>query len=208
MGYLPVSVSLAGRPCVVIGGGAVAERKVETLLDLGARVTLISPALTARLRAVAAGGAVRHLGRRYRAGDLSGNSLVFIATDRDGVNAQVVRDARGMGLWVNAADDPTNCDFILPSVLRRGALAVAVSTDGASPAFARFVREELEQVVSRDYAAMLDIAAEVRLELRQKGRAASAEAWRCALDGQFRGLAATGEREAAKRRLLDSLGGV
>lgn len=208
MGYLPVSVSLAGRPCVVIGGGAVAERKVEVLLDLGARVTLISPVLTAGLHAVAAGGAVRHLGRQYRTGDLSGNSMVFIATDRDGVNAQVVRDARGMGLWVNAADDPANCDFILPSVLRRGALAVAVSTGGASPAFARFVREELEQVVSWDYAAMLDIAAEVRLELRQKGRAASAEAWRRALDGQFRGLAATGEREAAKHRLLDSLGGV
>ncbi len=208
MGYLPVSVSLTGRSCVVIGGGAVAERKVEALLRLGARVTLISPVLTAQLRDAVSGGSVRHVGRCYRTGDLSAGSLIFIATDRDVVNSQVVEDARGMGLWVNAADDPSNCDFILPSVLRRGALAVAVSTEGWSPAFARFVREELEQVVTQEYSVMLEIAAAARRELREKGRAASMDTWRNALDGQFRKLVAAGKRGAAKRRLLAALGGV
>jgi siroheme synthase-like protein len=109
-------------------------------------------------------------------------------------------------VWVNAADDPAHCDFILPSVLRRGALTVAVSTGGASPALARVVREELEACLPAGYAALADIAGDVRRSLRARGHAAGAQAWVRALDGEVRRLAVAGRVAEARRRLLERLG--
>lgn len=202
MGYYPIFLDMTGRRCVVIGGGAVAERKVEGLLEAGASVTMISPALTARLEALAAEGRVSHASREYGPGDLAGFELAFVATDDGEVNAAVAREGRERGVWVNAADDPAHCDFILPAVLRRGELVVAVATGGASPALSRAIREELEAYFTEAYAELSRVVAEVRHELRQQARSLDAETWRRALDGDLRRLVAEGRREEAKARLL------
>lgn len=202
MAYYPIFIEMRGRPCLVIGGGTVAERKVEGLLAVGAPVTVLSPALTDGLEALVKDGRIRHVGREYRPGDLAGSELAFVATDDAEVNAAVAREGRERGVWVNAADDPAHCDFILPSVLRRGDLVVAVATGGASPALSRAIREELEAYFTEDYATLAEVVAEVRRELKEQARTPGAEAWRKALDGDLRRLIAEGRREEAKARLL------
>jgi precorrin-2 dehydrogenase/sirohydrochlorin ferrochelatase len=206
MAYFPVFLELAGRRCVVVGGGVVAERRIAGLLAAGAAITVIAPTLTSALAALAAEGRLRHEPRGYRAGDLAGFDLAFAATDAGDVNGALAREGRARGVWVNAADDPVNCTFILPALVRRGDLTVAVSTGGTSPALARAVREDLERYLTADYATLAQVAAEARRELRAAGRVADAEAWRRALGPEVRRLIVEGGREAAKRRLLELLG--
>ena len=204
--YYPVALDLRDRPCLVVGGGPVAEAKVEGLLDAGARVTVVSPALTERLVSWATEGRIAHRRHEYGESDLEGQHLVFAATDRRDVTEAVAADARRRGVWVNAADDPAYCDFLLPSVLRRGRLQVAVSTGGASPALAARVRRDLESYFTPEYEDLVELAAEVRRELRAAWRRADAACWREALDADLRRLLADGRRGDAKSRLLDRLG--
>ena len=206
MAYYPLFLELHDRACLVIGGGIAAERKIEGLLDAGARVTVVSPVVTDRIAAWAASDVVRYVAHAYRSGDLATHDIVFVATDDAQVTAAVVAEARERRIWVNAADDPAHSDFILPSVLRRGALTVAVGTGGASPALARLIRKELETYFTDDYAALADIAAEVRQELRRHGHSASGEAWQRAFDADVRRLVAEGRRDEAKARLVACLG--
>ncbi|MBI2913798.1 MAG: bifunctional precorrin-2 dehydrogenase/sirohydrochlorin ferrochelatase [Chloroflexi bacterium] len=205
MRYYPVFLDIAGKPVVVIGGGEVALRKVEGLLEAGARVTVVSPELHPDLASLIAGGRARHIARGYRAGDLEGYTLAFVGTDDRSVNAAVAREGKERGVWVNAVDDPPNCDFIMPGVVRRGDIIVAVSTSGGSPAMARKMREELEAFLTEDYALLLELAAEVRAELRQKNVVVPPQVWNAALDGELRALLAGGRRAQAKERLLRSL---
>lgn len=206
MGYYPILLDMAGRPCVVIGGGSVAERKVEGLLDVGANVSIISPGLTSKLASLVSQGTVRHIARQYRAGDLDGHDLAFVATNDREVNETVSREGREGGAWVNVADDPDHCDFIVPSVLRRGDLVVAVATGGSSPALSRAIREELEGHFTEDYATLAEIVAEVRRELKERSLAPGAEAWQKALNGDLRRLVRDGKEEEAKTYLLKRLG--
>lgn len=206
MGYYPIFLDLADRRCLVVGGGSVAERKVERLLQAGAVVTVISPTLTERLAGWGEDGGIRHEARRYRVGDLAGYQITFVATEDPQVNAAVHQEGKERAVWVNAADDSTNCDFIVPSVLRRGALMVAVATGGASPALSRAIREELEAYLTEDYATLAEIVAEVRRELKESSLAPGAEAWQKALNGNLRRLIRQGKREGAKAYLLKRLG--
>ena len=202
----PVMLDLSVRPCLVVGGGAVAERKIEGLLEAGARVTVVSPSLTHRLLGLAADARFRWRPREYVAGDVEGFVLVMVATDDRSVNAAVAAACRERGILINCADDPVRCDFILPSVLKRGALTVTVSTGGASPTMARLVREELEALLPGDVAELTDVMAEVRRTLREGGISLDAERWREALDDELRRLAAAGRTAEARRRLLERLG--
>ncbi len=204
--YYPVALDLRDRLCLVVGGGPVAEAKVEGLLEAGARVTLVSPELTEPLAAWAIDGRITHRPHEYSADDLDGQQLVFSATDRREVTEAVAAEARRRGLWVNAADDPAFCDFLLPSVLRRGRLVVAVSTGGASPALAARVRRDLEAYFAPEYDELVELAAEVRAELRSRAQRPVAEAWRGAFDRDLVGLLAEGRRGEAKARLLERLG--
>jgi siroheme synthase-like protein len=206
MGYYPVLLDLAGRRCVMIGGGIIAGRRVDGLLTAGARVTVISPRLTRTLAALAAEGRIDHEAREYRDGDLDGADLAFVATDAGEVNAAVAREARARGVWINAADDPARCTFILPALVRRGDLTVAVATGGSSPALARAIREELEAYLTDDYATLAAIAAEARREVRAAGRPVTADAWRRALGPEVRRLIVERGRDDAKQRLLELLG--
>jgi len=205
MGPYPVVLDLGGRPVLVVGGGAVAERKVEGLRAAGASIMVVSPRVSARLAKMADDGDIRVRLRSYRRRDLRGVAIVFAATDDRNVNAAVAADSRRRRIWVNAADDPDHCDFILPSVLRRGSLLVSVTTGGRSPALARIVREELERLLGSDYALLTDLAGDVRRELRTRGEQAPAEAWTTALRGDVRRLVAAGRREEARRCLLEAL---
>src|SRR6184192_1374436 len=162
--------------------------------------------MTRPLAALAAEGRIHHEPRGYREGDLAGADLAFVATDAGEVNAAVAREARERGLWVNAADDPARCTFILPALVRRGDLTVAVATGGSSPALARAIREELERYLTAEYATLAEIAAEARRELRAAGRVADAETWRRALGPEVRRLIVERGWEEAKRHLLERLG--
>ena len=159
----PIFLNLDGKRCVVVGGGAVANRKARKLLQARAEVVAISPEVKPELESVAT--EVRR--RPYREGDLEGASLVFAATNRREVNAAVTREARGRGIPVNVADEPSEGDFALPSVLRRGQLQLAVSTGGASPTLARRVRYELESAFGSEWAGVVEALGRARRDGRR-----------------------------------------
>jgi siroheme synthase-like protein len=202
----PVILEVMGRGCVVIGGGAVAERKVEGLLTAGGAVTVVSPEVGANLEALAASGRIRHVQRRYRRGDLAGAALAFVATGDRRVAAAVAREGRRRGVWVNSADDPEHCDFFLPSVLRRGPLLVAVGTGGTSPALARAVRERIERLLPDGCAALAETVADVRHELRARGLRPDASAWSHALTDELQRVTTGDDTDGARARLLERLG--
>lgn len=205
MGYYPVFLDLNGKPCIVIGGGPIAQRKVEGVLAAGAQVTVVSPYLTPLLAALRDEGRLLHIPREYVSGDLAGYALAFVATDDGAINAQVAAEGRQSGVLINAADDPDHCDFIMPAVVRRGELTIAISTAGGSPALARRVREELEDYFTEEYVSLLEMVVEVRQELRRQDRAVTPEAWNIALTPDLRRLLAQGKRQEAKERLLADL---
>ena len=204
--YYPAFLDLEGRRCLVIGGGEVAQHKVEGLLTGGARVTVIAPKLTRDLRRLLAEGKIDLEQREYRDGDLEGYDVCMVATDDGAVNAQVAAEGRRRRVWVNASDDPANCDFILPSVIRRGAITIAASTGGTSPALARRLREELEAYLTEEMPALAELLSEVRSDLRPRGIAPDAEVWQRAIDEELRVLLAQRKYRQAKARLLESLG--
>jgi precorrin-2 dehydrogenase / sirohydrochlorin ferrochelatase len=206
MGYFPVLLDLTGRRCLMVGGGPVAERRIIGLLDAGAQVTVISPRVTPALAALAADGRISLQARHYLAGDLTGVDLAFVATAAREVNQAVTREARERGVWVNAADDPAHCTFILPALVRRGDLTVAVATGGTSPALSRAIREELETYLTAEYATLAALAAEARREVRSAGRVVTADAWQQALGPEVRRVIVEQGRDAAKQRLLELLG--
>ncbi len=206
MGYYPIFLELRGRRCLVVGGGSVAEQKVRGLLAADADVTVVSPELAPRLQQRLAQREIRHVAREYRTGDVTGFSLVMVATDDGAVNALVAQDARRAGIWVNASDDPPNCDFILPSVIRKGEVVVAASTGGASPALARRIREDLNAFFAEDYGPLAELLSEVRLLLRARGVQVDQETWQHAIDARFRALVAQRRLEEAREHLLRGLG--
>lgn len=205
MRYYPVFLDIAGRPVIVIGGGEVAFRKIEVLLDAGAEVTVVSPRLHSQLESLVADGRVRHFAREYQPGDLEGYFIAFVGTDDTSANAAVAREGKERRVWVNAVDDTPNCDFIMPGIVTRGDLILAVSTSGASPAMARKMREELEGFLTEDYSRMLDLAADVRREIREREVIVDPDVWNAALDPELKRLLAEGRRDEARERLMEAL---
>lgn len=157
--YYPVFVNLKKKRCVVVGGGKVAERKVLSLLDAGANVTVISPELTSTLEKHKDIGRIKHVKRHYKSGDLKDAFLVIAATSDKGINSKVSRDAPFL---VNVVDTPELANFIVPSVVRRGPMTIAISTSGASPAVAKTVRKELELLYNRDFGQFLTFLGQLR----------------------------------------------
>ncbi len=168
--YYPVFLDVRGRNCVVIGGGKVAERKVLSLLKAGASVNVISPELTARLKKEKLKGSIRHASRRYRKSDLNGAFLIIIATGSYEENKKAAQDSEGK--LVNVVDTPHLCSFIVPSVVKRGPLAIAISTSGASPATAKAIRKEIEKLyparLGRHLASIKKKRAKALKEIKDK----------------------------------------
>jgi precorrin-2 dehydrogenase / sirohydrochlorin ferrochelatase len=167
--YYPVFLDLEGKRCLVVGGGAVAERKVQGLLDAKTDVVVVSPSLTDALRRWVTAGAIHHFSRAFGDADVEGCALVIAATDRAEVNAQVAAAARRRGVWVNVVDTPAACDFIAPAVVRRGELQIAISTGGNSPTLAKRLRNGLEQLIGPEYGALVDVLGRLRAAMRRRG---------------------------------------
>jgi precorrin-2 dehydrogenase/sirohydrochlorin ferrochelatase len=208
--FYPMMVDLTGKRCLVVGGGAVAERKVALLVECGAEVDVVSPKATARLTALASSGRIRLRRRPVRAADLPGAFLVVVATDDPRVNREVAERARRAGGLVNVADDPAACSVLVPSVIRRGDLTVAISTGGGSPALARKLRQRLEQTVGPEYEAFV---AALRL-LRERARRAIADPedrqaiYRRAVESDLFEAAARGDSAAVAARIEELVRGL
>lgn len=158
----PVCLNISGKLSVVIGGGSVAERKVQGILAGDGKVRIISPEITATLRTLVKTDAIEWREKTYSATDLSGAFLVFAATDNSMAQSAVLRDARELGLLVNVADDPQSCDFQVPASIRRGDLTLSVATNGKSPAVAAMVKRRLESDYGKEYEQLTALLALLR----------------------------------------------
>jgi len=165
MKYYPAYLDIRNRRCLVVGGGGVGTRKVKTLLDCGARVTIISPQVSEQLKELADDQRATIINRSYQSGDLEGVFLVIGATDDEKLNRQISRDAEKRGLLCNIADRPEICNFILPSIVHRGDLTISISTAGNSPAMAKKLRQDLEKQYGPEYADFLRLMGAVRYKL-------------------------------------------
>ncbi|HLW70634.1 MAG TPA: bifunctional precorrin-2 dehydrogenase/sirohydrochlorin ferrochelatase [Candidatus Binataceae bacterium] len=167
MGYVPLFFDVTAQPCVVIGGDSLAEHRVRTLLEAAADVTVISAEVTAGLTSLAANQQIRHRRRAFTSGDLRGFVLAWCyETDFD-LGRAIALEARALSIPLNVADRTALCTFIAPAVVKRGALQIAISTGGASPALAKMLRQELEQSFGVEYATLLTILAQTRARLRE-----------------------------------------
>ena len=191
----PMFVKLDGRRCLVVGGGPIAESKVDSLLAAGARVTVVSPALTEKLERLHRQGAFDWHARRFEGTDLQKAFLVIAATSDDATNDAVYREADRTGILCNAVDQPPRCHFYFPAVVQRGDLQIAISTAGRSPSLAQRLRKEFEAQFGPEYSGWVKWLGEVREALMERklafrtrkrllaylARRESFERWRAAL---------------------------
>lgn len=201
----PVVLRLEGRACLVVGGGSVAARKASGLLECGAVVTLVAPELVEEIEALTADpapGALRVERRRYQSGEAAAYRLVVTATGVPAVDRLAAADAEAAGVWVNSADDADHCTFFLPSVHRDGPVSVAVSTGGASPALAAWLRRRIGKSLGGHLGVVAELLEDGRQALRRAGRPTTAVDWATLLDGDLPRLVAEG-RLAEARDLVD-----
>ncbi len=199
----PVNLELSGQPVLVVGGGSVAARKVAGLRSADARVTVVSPAAVPE---ISVDPNVRWLARPYRQGEVAAYRLAVTATDDPEVNAAVRADGDKANVFVNSADDPTNCSFTLPAVARRGDLQITVSTGGRSPGLARWLRRRLESQLDEGYEGLLTLLADTRAEARSVFGTSEIPGWDAALDDGLLELVQQNRTTEARERLHDHLG--
>lgn len=216
----PVSLVVSGKPCLVVGGGTVAARKVQGLLQCGARVTVVAPDVvddissaasttstdTARgtvasPRSGTARGSVTIEARPYRRPEAADYRLVITATGLPEVDRAVFADADAAGVWVNSADDLENCTFLLPAVHRDGSVTIAVSTAGASPALARWLRNEIAAMIDPDLSVLAIVLDEARSTMKSSGRSTESLDWLEIIAVQLVPLVRRGEIEQARALL-------
>jgi precorrin-2 dehydrogenase / sirohydrochlorin ferrochelatase len=195
----PINLILAGKPCLVVGGGVIAARKIAGLQACRADVRVIATSVGPDVRATGA----RFEERPYRPGpgDVAGYRLVVAATDDPETNRAVFDDCEAAGIWVNSADDPASCSFTLPSVVRRGPIMVTVSTGGHSPALATWLRAHVEDELGPEYETLVDMLSAARDQLKASGRSTEAPDWRKALDSDMLDLIRAGHIDQARERL-------
>ncbi len=199
----PVNLDLRDRRVLVVGGGPIAARKADGLLQAGAVVTVVAPTAVAE---IAEDPDIRWHAREYRRGEVASYRLALTATDDPAVNAQVARDGDGANVLVNSADDPANCAFILPAVVTRGDLQITVSTNGRSPAMARWARRRLESIFTDVHARLLDVLGEVRDEARAQLGTSELAGWDDAIDAELIDLVTDGDLDGARLRVRKALG--
>ena len=199
----PVQLDLRGRRALVVGAGPVAAHKVDGLRRAGAVVTVVAPDAVPE---IAGAADVRWHRRPYRRGEVASYRLAITATDDPVVNRQVARDGEAANVFVNSADDPANCSFILPAVLVRGDLQVSVSTNGRSPAFARWARRRIAELLTDVHASALDVVSDVRDDVRAEIGTSEVDGWDEILDDpRFLDLVAAGRLDDARRLVRSGL---
>ncbi len=201
----PIFLNINTKRCVVVGGGHIAERRVKSLLECGAKVKIISPELSDNLELMAEEELIEVVKRDFRPGDLEGTILAIAASNQAEVNSGVVEEARWRGMLVDNSTEPSQGNFILPSVVRSGGLAIAISTSGGSPSLARMIREELEQSLVPEHATLIKIVSEVRAEFGRRGKRLPFEIWRSCIDPELMSLIRKGKVAAARERLTQNL---
>jgi precorrin-2 dehydrogenase/sirohydrochlorin ferrochelatase len=194
---------LNGKRCLVVGGGVIADGKLDALLDASAQVTVVSPAVLPRVATLAAERRITLDRRPYQSSDVVGTYLVIAATDDRAANAAVAADARAAGVLVNAVDDIPNCDFFAVAIVRRGDLQVAISTNGRSPAFARWMRERLDATLPAEYGELLAVLGDVRQTLKNRGPIPAYEHWQAAITDDVLAALRRGDRADASARIFD-----
>ena len=206
----PINLHLTGCPVLVVGGGQVAERKINTLVAAQAAVTIISPELTPGLQVLAKNGALRWRQRIYESGDIETFSLVFCATNRREVNQTVAREARERGKLVNVADGPEEGNFSLPALVRRGDLLLTVSTGGQSPALVRKLRRELEALYGPEYEELLLLLGRIREEMKEYFATSSERElfWRLALTDEVLDELRSGNLKEAEEQIRHAASGI
>ena len=198
----PVSLLLRDRSCLVVGGGQIAERKATGLLAAGARVHVVAKEVLPPVRALAdRPGLVSIEERPYRRGEVAGYWLAVAATGDGEVNKAVYEDGEAARVWVNSADDPASCSYILPAVARQGPVSVAVSTSGYSPALASWLKGHAAEHMGPELAELAELLAEARSKLKAQGRSTEDIDWRAGLDWAMLDLIRSGRRAEAKERL-------
>lgn len=203
-GY-PVNLLVRGRRCVVVGAGRIAARKIEALLAAGADVTVVAPRLGEEVREWRDAGRVAVVERGFEPSDLDDAWLATAATDEPEVNRAVHEAGENRRVWVNSADDPSNCSFTLMSVVRRGEVVVTVGTGGRSPALAAWLRARLDAELGPEYETLLALLADAREEMRAAGRSSEDADWNRALDSGMLDLIRAGRVGDAKELLRSCL---
>jgi siroheme synthase-like protein len=203
-GY-PVNLIVAGRRCVVVGGGRIAARKIQALLTAGADVHVVAPRLGDQVRAWRDEQHITVSERRFEPSDLDDAWLATAATDDPGVNHGVFEAGAARRVWVNSADDPDNCSFTLMSVIRRGDLVVTVGTGGRSPALAAWLKDRLTIELGPEYDTLLELLSEARESMRADGRSSEDADWKRALDSGMLDLVRAGRLSEAKELLRSCL---
>ena len=203
--YYPVFLNLAGKRCVIIGGGTVAEGKISKLTETGAQITIISPEATPAIQKLAEKGVLEWNAREYQRGDLKGAFLGIAATDKRQVNQQIFNEAEELGVVLNVVDDPALCAFIAPSIVERGPVTVAISTGGTSPALARKLRETLADSPALEWADLAHVLSKARKHIKKQGVTVDPQRWQCCLTPKLLNLAQSGQEEEALQQIMSSL---
>jgi siroheme synthase-like protein len=206
--HYPVYLDLEGRPCFVLGGCAMAEEKVKALVAAGARVTVISPDLTPALAGLAVEAKIDSIARRYRRGDLRTAFLVVVVGQSAATVQAVWEETRGRNVLVNTLDDVPHCDFIAPAIVRRGDLAVAISTGGKAPVMAVRLRQKLERELGDEHARFLELAGRLRVPLARRWPDLETRRtlWYRLIDSDVIHLLRRGNEPAALARIEEILG--
>src|SRR5262245_60498654 len=205
--FYPVYLDLRGRRCVVIGGGTVAQHKIQGLLEAGARVTVISPEASTALEDLADQGKLEIFWRRYRHGDLAGAFLAIAATDDRSANGEAWDEAQALGIPFNAVDDLPRCSFIAPAIHRQGDITVTVSTGGKAPALAVRLRDRIAALVTSEYGTFTRLLGGLRSEIAGRIRdfKSRTRAWYRIVDSDAIEYVRRGDEDGAVGRVREIL---
>ena len=170
MPYFPIFLDIENQKVIIVGGGEVAERKIRNLLIYGCRIYMISPHLTPHLQQLVAKGKIRHISCESLGTFMNDALMVIVATDDPEVNSQIASQTKEHGLLVNVVDQPGDCNFIMPSIVKRGDLQIAISTAGKSPALAKKIRKEMEVMFGPEYGSLIELLGIIRIKLLSRGQ--------------------------------------
>jgi precorrin-2 dehydrogenase/sirohydrochlorin ferrochelatase len=204
----PINLQISRQPCMVVGGGSVAERKVAALLSAGGIVTIVSPHLTSYLTALAKDKTIIHIDRGYQQGDIKDYFIVICASDNGEVNKLAAEEGISAGALVNVADAPELGNFSVPSQISHGDLLLTISTGGKSPALAKRLREELEERYGPEYGIYLELVAKARTKIKRRFSTAKEREsfWRETLDQEVIILLKEGKIKEAEAKINNAIG--
>lgn len=199
----PIALTLEGKRVLLVGGGEIADGKLDALLRAGAEIIVVSPEVRPRFTALAAEERITLHLREYQSSDLDGVWLAIAATDDRPLNARVVTEARAARILAQAVDDIPYCDFFAVAIVRRGDLQLGISTNGRSPAFARWMREQLDAQLPEEYGDLLDVLGEVRDTIKAAGPIPHYDHWQAAITDEVFSALRAGDRQAAAASIYE-----